>query len=150
MIEQLSVFLENKTGRLAELCRALGNARINMRALMVADTEEFGVVRIICDHPAKAREVLEAAGFGVSATPVVAVEIPDIPGGLADVLEALGARGMNVEYAYCFVEPSGNAAVDVLKVDDAGAAEALRLSGYRVLEPGDLYAGDNASSATGT
>ena len=144
MIEQLSVFLENKTGRLAELCRALGDAGINMRALMVADTEEFGVVRIICDHPARAREVLEATGFGVSATPVVAVEIPDVPGGLADILEALGARGMNVEYAYCFVEPSGDAAVDVFKVDDAGAAEVLRSGGYRVLEPSDLYAGDSA------
>ena len=143
MVEQLSVFLENKTGRLAELCRALGDAGINMRALMVADTEEFGVVRIICDYPDKAREVLESAGFGVSATSVVAVEIPDVPGGLADVLEALGSQHMNVEYAYCFVEPSGSAAVDVFKVDDAGAAQALRERGYRVLEPSDLYAGDN-------
>ena len=142
MIEQLSVFLENKSGRLAELTRVLGNAGINMRALMVADTEEFGVVRIICDHPQRARETLESAGFGVSATPVVAVEVPDRPGGLADVLEALGAQGMNVEYAYCFVEPSGDAAVDVFKVDDAGAADVLRGSGFRVLEPDDLYAGD--------
>lgn len=144
MIEQLSVFLENKSGRLAEMCRALGDAGINMRALMVADTEEFGVVRIICDHPAKAREALEAAGFGVSATQVVAVEIPDVPGGLADILEALGAQNMNVEYAYCFVEPCGDAAVDVFKVDDAGAADVLRAHGYRVLEPSDLYAGDSA------
>lgn len=146
VIEQISVFLENKTGRLAELCRALGNAGINMRALMVADTEEFGVVRIICDHPTKARETLEAAGFGVSTTPVVAVEIPDTPGGLADVLEALGAQNMNVEYAYCFVEPSGTAAVDVFKVDHAGAGEMLNSRGYRVLKPSDLYAGDPSES----
>jgi hypothetical protein len=144
VIEQLSVFLENKTGRLAELTRALGDAGINMRALMVADTEEFGVVRIICDHPGRAREVLEASGFGVSATSVVAVEIPDVPGGLADVLEALDAQSMSVEYAYCFVEPSGTAAVDVFKVDDLGAVEVLRSSGYRVLESSDLYAGDSA------
>jgi len=143
VIEQLSVFLENKSGRLAELCRALGDAGINMRALMVADTEDFGVVRIICDHPGTAREVLEGAGFGVSTTPVVAVEIPDRPGGLADVLETLGAQRMNVEYAYCFVEPSGDAAVDVLKVDDAAAGEVLRGRGFRVLEPSDLYAGDS-------
>lgn len=144
MIEQLSVFLENKSGRLAELARALGDSGINMRALMVADTEEFGVVRIICDHPGRAREALEEAGFGVSATPVVAVEIPDKPGGLADVLEALGARGINVEYAYCFVEPAGDAAVDVFKVDDANAGEILRTGGFRVLQPEDLYAGDAA------
>jgi hypothetical protein len=146
MVEQISVFLENKTGRLAECCRALGNAGINMRALMVADTEDFGVVRIICDHPERAREVLEDAGFGVSTTPVVAIEIPDTPGGLADVLEALGGQRMNVEYAYCFVEPSGKAAVDVLKVDDASAGEMLRSRGYRVLDPSDLYAGDASDS----
>ena len=143
MIEQLSVFLENKSGRLAELTRVLGNAGINMRALMVADTEEFGVVRIICDRPEHAREALQAAGFGVSTTPVVAVEIPDHPGGLADVLERLGAGGMNVEYAYCFVGLRGGAAVDVLKIDDDTAAEVLRSSGFQVLGPSDLYAGDS-------
>jgi hypothetical protein len=144
VIEQLSVFLENKSGRLAEMTRALGNAEINMRALMVADTEEFGVVRIICDHPAKAKGVLEAAGFGVSATTVVAVEIPDTPGGLADVLEALGSQSMNVEYAYCFVEPSGSAAVYVFKVDNANAGDYLSSVGFRVLGPSDLYAGDGS------
>jgi hypothetical protein len=145
MIEQLSVFLENKSGRLAELTRSLGDAGVNMRALMVADTEEFGVVRIICDRPREARRALESARFGVSVTEVVAVEIPDRPGGLAEVLEALGRVGMNVEYAYCFVEPSGDAAVDVLKVDDEGATEALRAAGFRVMEPADLYEGDGAA-----
>lgn len=144
MIEQLSVFLENKSGRLAELTRVLGDAGVNMRALMVADTEEFGVVRIISDHPGHAREVLEASGFGVSTTPVVAVEVPDHPGGLADVLEKLGASGMNVEYAYCFVGLRGGSAVDVLKVDDDAAAEVLRSAGFSVLQPDDLYAGDSA------
>jgi hypothetical protein len=143
VIEQLSVFLENKSGRLAELARVLGDEGINMRALMVADTEEFGVVRIICDHPAHAREVLETAGFGVSTTAVVAVEIPDHPGGLADVLEQLGQRGMNVEYAYCFVGLRGGAAVDVLKVDDEAAAGVLQEAGFPVLQPDDLYAGDS-------
>ncbi len=142
MVEQLSVFLENSAGRLAELARALGDAGINMRALMVADTEEFGVIRIICDHPHDAARKLSDAGFGASLTPVVAVEIPDRPGGLADVLEALNAQGMNVEYAYCFVEPSGDAAVDIFKVDAAGAASALSSAGFRVLEAAELYAVD--------
>ena len=142
MVEQLSVFLENTTGRLAQLARALGDAGINMRALMVADTEEFGVVRIICDHPHDAAQRLADAGFGASLTPVVAVEIPDRPGGLADVLEALGAAAMNVEYAYCFVEPSGDAAVDIFKVDAAGADAVLSSAGFRVLEAAELYTPD--------
>ncbi len=142
MVEQLSVFLENTSGRLAELARALGDAGINMRALMVADTEEFGVVRIICDRPKEAVRILDDAGFGASLTPVVAVEIPDRPGGLADVLEALGSSGMNVEYAYAFVEPSGDAAVDIFKVDAPGAGEALSASGFRVLAADELYTPD--------
>ncbi len=142
MVEQVSVFLENSAGRLAELARALGNAGINMRALMVADTEEFGVVRIICDHPRDAVRQLDEAGFGASLTSVVAVEIPDRPGGLADVLEALNASAVNVEYAYAFVEPSGDAAVDIFKVDAPGAGEALASAGFRVLEASELYEPD--------
>jgi hypothetical protein len=143
MIEQLSVFLENKPGRLAEACRALGDAGMNMRALMVADTEQFGVVRIICDRPHAAKDALEAAGFGVSVTGVFAVEVPDRPGGLADVLETLGAAGMNVEYAYCFIEPGMTGAVDVLKVDDDRAVQVLQSAGYRVMHPEDLYVPDD-------
>ena len=82
--------------------------------------------------------MLDDAGFGASLTPVVAVEIPDRPGGLADVLEALGRAGMNVEYAYCFVEPSGAAAVDIFKVDAAGADDVLSAAGFRVLDAASL------------
>ena len=142
MIDQVSVFLENTAGRLAKLTRALGNAGINMHALMVADTEEFGVVRIICDTPQKAKALLDEQGFSASTTQVLAVEVPDRPGGLADVLEALDAAGVNVEYAYCFVEPSGDAAVDVLKVDDPAAEGVLRSAGFRTIPAGELYATD--------
>ena len=144
MIEQVSVFLENSTGRLAELCRSLGDAGIDMHALMVADTESFGVVRIICDSPRAAIKLLDDEGFSATLTPVVAVEIPDRPGGLADVLEALERAHKNVEYAYCFVRPSAQSAVDVLKVDDPGAAEVLVASGFTVLTASDLYALDVA------
>lgn len=141
MIKQLTVFLENSPGRLAGLTRALGDAGVNMRALMVADTAEFGVVRIICDRPEVARAALEEAGFGVSVTDVLAVEVPDSPGGLADVLEVLGGIGVNVEYAYCYVEPGGSAAIDVFRVEDIGrATEALRAANMRVLGPADVYA----------
>lgn len=144
MIEQVSVFLENKSGRLAQLTRALGDAGIDMHALMVADTSEFGVVRIICDTPRRAASVLDEAGFGASVTNVTAVAVPDRPGGLADVLEALDAAGKNVEYAYCFVEPSGTAAVDILKVDDAAAESVLFSAGFEVLSADALYEPDVA------
>jgi hypothetical protein len=142
MIQQLSVFLENSAGRLGKLTRALGDAGINMHALMVADTEQFGVVRIITDSPHRAKDILDEMGFSAKLTPVVAVEVPDQPGGLADVLESLGGSGMNIEYAYCFVEPQGDGAVDVFKIDDADAEEVLRASGFRVLQESDLYSPD--------
>lgn len=139
MIDQLSVFLENKSGRLAELARALGDASIDMHALMVADTSDFGVVRVICDDPDRARDLLETLGFGVTITPVTAVEVPDRPGGLADLLDALGSLGVNVEYAYCFVTPGCGGAVDVLKVDSSDAEHLISEAGFRVLTPSDLY-----------
>ncbi|MCX8007131.1 MAG: ACT domain-containing protein [Coriobacteriia bacterium] len=140
MVEQVSVFLENTAGRLAQLTRVLGDAGINMRALMVADTSEFGVVRIICDTPRRAAEVLDRAGFGASLTEVLAVEVPDRPGGLADVLDALQSEGINVEYAYCFVEPSGGNAVDILRVEDPQRARlALERAGIRLVDGSDLY-----------
>ncbi|MDZ4180390.1 MAG: ACT domain-containing protein [Coriobacteriia bacterium] len=139
MVEQVSVFLENKPGHLAQMTRTLAAAGVNLRALMVADTSEFGVVRIICDMPHAAKSTLEAAGFGVSITRVLAVEIPDRPGGLADVLDVLGEAGVNVEYAYAFVEPGAISAVDIFKVDDAGAVDALEAAGFRVIGPERLY-----------
>jgi hypothetical protein len=139
MIQQVSVFLENTAGRLAELTRALGDAGIDMRALMVADTSDFGVARIITDTPGAAKRALETSGFSASLTDVAAVEVPDHPGGLADVLDALGDAGVNVEYAYCFVRPSSHSAVDVFKVDDAQAERILEQAGFKVLGPADLY-----------
>lgn len=139
MVKQLTVFLENSPGRLARLTRSLGDAGVNMRALMVADTAEFGVVRIICDRPEDAKSALEESGFSVSVTDVIAVAVPDRAGGLADVLEVLDAEGMNVEYAYCFVEPGGEAAVDVFRVERV--AEAMRVleeAGIRVLRADEV------------
>ena len=139
MIEQVTVFLENSSGRLAQLTRALGDANIDMHALMLADTEDFGVVRIICDSPRRARDLLAELGFGVSISHVTAVEIPDRPGGLADVLEILGTAGINVEYAYCYVKPGADGAIDVLKVDGVNADDVLRAADYRVLDADALY-----------
>ncbi|HAL30512.1 MAG TPA: amino acid-binding protein [Coriobacteriia bacterium] len=139
MVKQLTVFLENSPGRLARLTRSLGDAGVNMRALMVADTAEFGVVRIICDRPEDAKSALEESGFSVSVTDVIAVAVPDRPGGLADILEVLGSEGMNVEYAYCFVEPGGETAVDVFRVERvADAMRVLEEAGIRVLRADEV------------
>jgi hypothetical protein len=139
-VKQVSVFLENKEGRLYEMCRALGNAGINMRALCVAETMDYGVVRLIADNPKKAVDVLRNEGFTVAETDVLAVEIPDRPGGLADVLGVLARAGINVEYLYCFVEPSGDRAIDVMRVEDIeGAMKVLEAAGINVVHGEDIY-----------
>jgi hypothetical protein len=144
MIEQVSVFLENRPGHLAHLARVIADAGINMRAMMVADTEQFGVARIICDRPNAARAALEEEGFGVSIASVIAVEMPDRPGGLAEVLEALGEEGINVEYAYAFVEPGAEAAIDIFRVDDDRAGAVLQGAGITVVGADKLYEVDSA------
>jgi hypothetical protein len=142
-IDQLSVFLENRPGRMADMARVLGQAGHNMRAFVVADTAEFGVARIIVDRPNGAKRALEDAGFGVTVTPVLAVEVPDRPGGLSEVLDALGDGGINVEYAYCFVEPNGAVAVDIFRVEDTEAAtRALDAAGIGVRPGHDIYERD--------
>jgi hypothetical protein len=142
MVDQITVFLENEAGHLAALCRTLGDAGINMHALMLADTSEFGVVRVICDAPAKAARILEAAGYRASITKVAAIEIPNRAGGLADVLECLQQAGINVEYAYCFASANKQCAIDVVKIHEAehDALGVLEKAGYTALQPEDLYA----------
>jgi hypothetical protein len=139
MIDQITVFLENDKGRLAALCRALGDAGISMHALTVADTAHYGVARIVADTPARAVEVLKAAGFRSSLTRVFAIEVPDKAGGLASLLEALDAANINVEYAYCFAADGGKA-IDVLRIDNPSDAEKIIAdAGFRVVRPEELY-----------
>ena len=135
MIDQLTVFLENKTGRLTALCKTLGDAGINMNALSVADTADYGVARIICSDPTKAVEVLSEAGFRATTTKVVAVEVPDTPGALAGVFAALEDRGINVQYSYCF--SANGKAMDALKAPEEAIA-ALSAAGYSVMHQADL------------
>lgn len=142
MIDQITVFLENDKGRLASLCRTLGDAGINMHSLMIADTSDYGVARIICDAPVKALKVLDEANYRATITKVAAIEIPNRPGGLADVLEVLDAAGVNVEYGYCFATPS-HSAVDVLKIHGGEKVqETLNAAGFKALQPEDLYTED--------
>jgi len=118
LCKQVSVFLENKSGRLAEVCQVLGRSEINIRALCIADTSDFGILRLIVDQPDKVVEVLQSNGFSVGSTGVLALRIPDRPGGLGGVLGALEQEGVNVEYMYAFFITIAGDAVVLFKVDD--------------------------------
>jgi hypothetical protein len=139
-VEQISIFIENKFGRLAEVTRILGDAGINIRTLSLADTSDFGILRLIVNDTEKAKAVLKERGFTVSKTEVVAVEIPDRPGGLADILQALDSDGINVEYMYAFVERCGENAVMIFRFDETEKAIAtLAARGLNVLPGERLY-----------
>jgi hypothetical protein len=139
MIKQLTVFLENDKGRLASLCRVLGEAGISMRALTVADTHDFGVARIICNKPEQAADLLNGAGYRAKLADVYAVGVPDHAGGLADLLEGFDEAGINVEYAYCF-STEGDRAVDILRVEQTAAAAAVIVkAGFKDLDAQELY-----------
>ena len=117
-VEQISVFLENKAGRLSEVTSILAENEINIRALSLADTSDFGVLRLIVDNNEKARDVLKNNGFAVGKTEVVAVEVADRPGGLHNTLGIFQKAGINVEYMYAFVQQSGENAVMIFRLDD--------------------------------
>lgn len=140
-VAQLSVFLENKSGRLAEATDVLAAGGVNIRALSLADTAEFGILRLIVDEPAKVRDILKAGQFTTAVTEVLAVEVPDQPGGLAGILGKLSAAGINVEYLYAFVQKSGRNAIIICRVEDLdGAQTALGEDGIRILDSGDIKA----------
>ncbi len=138
--EQISVFIENKSGRLAEVTRILGDAEINIRALSLADTSDFGILRLIVNDREKAKAVLKEKGFTVTKTEVVAVEVPDRPGGLYQILRKLDSETINVEYMYAFVERCGENAVIIFRFDETDKAIKILLeSGFNVLEGELLY-----------
>jgi hypothetical protein len=136
-IEQISVFIENERGGLADVVNVLAKGAVDIRAMSIADQTDFGIVRLIVNDTDRASSALRAAGFTVRRTPVVAVLIPDRPGGLAATLEAL--RGVAVEYMYAFVRKSGEQAIVVFRFDDVDRAVAtLREAGATLLEPADV------------
>ena len=124
-IQQISIFMENKTGCLAEMTAVLADHAINMRALSIAETQDFGILRIIVDEPDKAAAVLKEAGAVFRMTPVVAVVVPDEPGSMATIVSALSEKNIAVEYAYAFITRSIDAACLILRVKDVAAAEAV-------------------------
>ena len=139
-VEQISIFIENKSGRLAEITRILGDAGINIRALSLADTSDFGILRLIVNDAETAKAVLKDRGFTVSKTEVVAVEVPDRPGGLSSILQTLDAVQINVEYMYAFVERCGENAVIIFRFDETEKAiQTLQANGIAILEGERLY-----------
>lgn len=139
--EQISVFLENKAGRLFEVTRILAEAGINIRALSLADTSDFGILRLIVNDNNKAKEVLRERGFTVGKTDVVAVEVDDRPGGLHRILEVLFKANVNVEYMYAFVQQSGDNAVIIFRFDNLDeAVKVLLQEGVTVIDGQKLYA----------
>jgi len=139
-INQLSVFLENKPGQLSEPCRALADAGVSILTLSLADTDQFGIMRLIIRDWQKAKAVLEKAGCVVKVTEVVAIEVGDKPGGLADVLEAIEAADINIEYMYAFTFRRGDKAVLVFRFDDPDSAvKVLQDKGIGVIGGVELY-----------
>ncbi len=125
MIKQISVFLENKSGRLVRVAQVLGDANISIRGVSIADTSDFGILRMIVDHPDEAIAELKDKGIMATVTDVIAIEIPDKPGGLAHVLKFLDAAGINIEYLYSFIEKPTHCAIIMMRVERI--AEALKV-----------------------
>ena len=133
-IRQISIFLENRRGKLSAICRTLAEAEINIATLSLADTSDFGIVRMIVDDHEKAKAVLAEKGHVAMVREVIAVCVPDRPGGMAEVMQALDQAGANIEYSYAFAFHKGEKAVLVLRFDDSAKAEsALKAAGLTTL-----------------
>ena len=139
-VEQISIFLENKSGRLADVAGVLAKAGINIRALSLADTTDFGILRLIVNDTEKAKQVLKENGFTVGKTEVIAVEVFDRPGGLAEILNIMKNNAINVEYMYAFVQKSGGNAIIIFRFDELEKAiETLQKGGIRILKGEEVY-----------
>jgi hypothetical protein len=138
-IRQISIFLQNEPGQLSRICRDLAEAGINIATLSLADTSDFGIVRMIVDDHEKARDTLVAKGHAAKVTDVLAVCVPDRPGGMAEVMAALDKAGANIEYSYAFAFHKGEKAVLVFRFSDNAKAEAaLKAAGFLTLDEAEL------------
>lgn len=138
MVKQISVFLQNRPGTLSNLTKILLDKNINMRALTVADTADYGIIRMIVDDPEKTIKVLKDHEYLVSETDVVAVEAKDKPGGLYEIATAMGEKNVNIEYLYTTLKQGK--AIMIIRVSDIEAAtEALRNGGFKLVSEKELY-----------
>ena len=144
-IHQLSLFLENKPGRLMEHCRLLAEAGISIRTLSVADTQQFGILRMIVSDWQKAAALLQESGCVVNVTEVLAVEVPDRPGGLAGILDIFENSGINIEYMYAFTFGRQDKAVLIFRFDRPDdAIKRLQAAGVNVVGSVEVYSGGAA------
>jgi len=140
-LQQLSVFVENKPGQLKRACDLLSKANINIQTLSLADTKQFGILRLIMPEWERAKTVLEEGGFVTKTTEVLALEVADRPGGLAEILTLVEAAGLNVEYMYAFTFGREDRAVLIFRFDNPDKAiETLKAGGINVIGGVDLYA----------
>jgi hypothetical protein len=138
-VQQISVFLENKAGRLARVAEVLKENKINIRALTIADTSDFGILRMIVSNPEKAHDVLKKNGFTVKESAIVAVEIDDQEGIFYNIMHLCDTNNLNVEYTYSFVEQHSNKAILFLRFEDTEKAIALfTKSGYKLLSDDEI------------
>ena len=139
-VEQIAIFLENKSGRLSEIAGVLADNGVNIRSLSLADTADFGILRLIVDKVEEAEAVLRKGGFTVGRTHVIAVEVPDKPGGLHNILMLLHNSDINVEYMYAFVQQSGNNAVMIFRFDNTDdAIKLLEKNGITIINGSKVY-----------
>ncbi len=140
-VKQLSIFLENRKGRLLEVTQALKKNSINIRALALAESAEFGILRLVVNNPEKAKSALSGSGFTVKEQDVFAVEVEDAPGSFCEVVRLLSENDINVDYTYAFVGESSRAVL-IFKVDDDHfdkALSALEAGGIKLVEPVFFY-----------
>lgn len=140
LVKQISVFLENKAGRLAEVTRLLGENDIDISALSIADTTDFGILRLIVNKPEEAEKILKENEFTVSTTNVIAIAVVDQPGGLAVALKAIDDQAIGIEYMYAFVGKTSSDALVILRVEDPDRAiEVLNKNNIKVLSSESVY-----------
>ncbi len=139
LVKQLSIFLENRSGRLEEITGILADNKINIRALSLADTSDFGILRLIVDKPDEAEKVLKDNMIAVSINSVVAVVVPDKPGGLHSILVPLRDAGINIEYMYAFLAKHKDDAIIIFRFENPeAAAEVLQKAGVELISSEDL------------
>lgn len=140
-LKQISIFIENKTGSLSTVCKVLADGGINLRALSIADTQDFGILRIIVENTEKAMEILKKNGYICKTNSVLAVEIPDQPGGMANVMNIVSVPDVSIEYAYAFVShKEDNSAYMIFRVTGIEKAqEVLSEAGIHLLTKEELF-----------
>ena len=139
LIKQISIFVQNKSGRLAEITKLLGEKGVNILALSIADTTDFGILRLIVSNPDAAEKAIAENGLTAKVTEVIGIAVPHVPGGLAGALAVLNDQGISIEYMYAFVTKSEGDAMVILKVDDNFTAmKALSENGIKLLTPEDV------------